>query len=353
MPIEFNCPHCLGGYTVADSNVGKRVKCKSCGKPMTVPDLSGLTFADDTREMKRPSGRHSSTKILPADRPRRNEPAKRNVPSDTRKLSSGAKISRPPQVDEPEEPAPKAPGGKLPPGKLPTGLKAPPKLKAGLTRQRPMPEIPRTRLINFVLLLGVAAVMVGFFLPWFTLQVPGFEQPVAGFQAPLLARDFVAALDAAGYGKNPVIAAMRDNETALYVLFALYAFPLLLLYGLINDWRCAAKGKSHWWIRILVFMAPALPWAAVYLSFREAFDAWFAAGGPASLPIEPMEALAGVGYGAWTVLGGWLLLLLAIFIAPKVKKPQTPTPTQDPDEGDVPDISGAPKPKLPKPRERE
>lgn len=353
MPIEFNCPHCLRGYTVADSNVGKRVKCKGCGQPMTVPDLSGLTFADDTREMKRPSGRHSSTKILPADRPRRNEPAKRNVPSDTRKLSSGAKISRPPQVDEPEEPAPKAPGGKLPPGKLPTGLKAPPKLKAGLTRQRPMPEIPRTRLINFVLLLGVAAVMVGFFLPWFTLQVPGFEQPVAGFQAPLLARDFVAALDAAGYGENPVIAAMRDNETALYVLFALYAFPLLLLYGLINDWRCAAKGKSHWWIRILVFMAPALPWAAVYLSFREAFDAWFAAGGPASLPIEPMEALAGVGYGAWTVLGGWLLLLLAIFIAPKVKKPQTPTPTQDPDEGDVPDISGAPKPKLPKPRERE
>lgn len=353
MPIEFNCPHCLRGYTVADSNVGKRVKCKSCGKPMTVPDLSGLTFADDTREMKRPSGRHSSTKILPADRPRRNEPAKRNVPSDTRKLSSGAKISRPPQVDEPEEPAPKAPGGKLPPGKLPTGLKAPPKLKAGLTRQRPMPEIPRTRLINFVLLLGVAAVMVGFFLPWFTLQVPGFEQPVAGFQAPLLARDFVTALDAAGYGENPVIAAMRDNETALYVLFALYAFPLLLLYGLINDWRCAAKGKSHWWIRILVFIAPALPWAAVYLSFREAFDAWFAAGEPASLPIEPMEALAGVGYGAWTVLGGWLLLLLAIFIAPKVKKPQTPTPTQDPDEGDVPDISGAPKPKLPKPRERE
>lgn len=353
MPIEFNCPHCLRGYTVADSNVGKRVKCKGCGKPMTVPDLSGLTFADDTREMKRPSGRHSSTKILPADRPRRNEPAKRNVPSDTRKLSSGAKISRPPQVDEPEEPAPKAPGGKLPPGKLPTGLKAPPNLKAGLTRQRPMPEIPRTRLINFVLLLGVAAVMVGFFLPWFTLQVPGFEQPVAGFQAPLLARDFVAALDAAGYGENPVIAAMRDNETALYVLFALYAFPLLLLYGLINDWRCAAKGKSHWWIRILVFIAPALPWAAVYLSFREAFDAWFAAGGPASLPIEPMEALAGVGYGAWTVLGGWLLLLLAIFIAPKVKKPQTPTPTQDPDEGDVPDISGAPKPKLPKPRERE
>jgi len=194
---------------------------------------------------------------------------------------------------------------------------------------------------------------VGFFLPWFTLQVPGCDQPVAGFQVPLLARDFVTALDAAGYGENLVIAAMRDNETALYVVFALYALPLLLLYSLINDWRCAAKGKSHWWIRILVFLAPAMPGAAVYFSFREAFDAWFAAGGPGSLPIETMEALAGVGYGAWTVLGGWLLLLLAIFIAPKVKKPQTPTPTQDQDEGDVPDLSAAPKPKLPKPRERE
>ncbi|MCB9932197.1 MAG: hypothetical protein H6841_02115 [Planctomycetes bacterium] len=352
MPIEFNCPHCLRGYTVADSNIGKRVKCKSCGKAITVPDPSGLSFADDTREMRRPSGRHSSTKILPENRPRKAEPAKRNVPSDTRKLSSGAKISRPLQAAEPEEPKPAAPAGKLPPGKLPAGLKAPPKLKTGLTRQRPMPEIPRTRLINFVLLLGVAAVMVGFFLPWFTLQVPGFDQPVAGFQVPLLAREFVTALDAAGYGENPVIAAMRDNETALYVVFALYAFPLLLLYGLINDWRCAARGKSHWWIRILVFVAPALPGAAVYFSFREAFDSWFGTGGPGALPIEPMEALAGVGYGAWTFLGGWLLLLLAIFIAPKVKKPQTPVlpPKKDDEQGDVPESSKVSSPKLSKPR---
>ncbi len=344
MPIEFNCPHCLRGYTVADSNVGKRVKCKGCGQPMTVPDLSGLSFVDDTREVRRPSGRHSSTRILPENRPRRDEPAKRNVPSDTRKLSSGAKISRPPQVAEPEEPKPTAPGGKLPPGKLPTGLKAPPKLQTGLTRQRPMSEIPRTRLINFVLLLGVAAVMVGFFLPWFTLQVPGFDQPVAGFQAPLLAHDFVTALDAAGYGENPVVAAMRDNETALYAVFALYALPLLLLFGLINDWRCAAKGKSHWWIRILVALAPALPGLAVYLSFREAFSAWFSAGGPGSLPIQPMEALAGVGYGAWTFIGGWLLLLLAIFIAPGVKKPETPSLPP------MADDSAAPAPKLPSPR---
>lgn len=347
MPIEFNCPHCLRGYTVADSNVGKRVKCKGCGQPMTVPDLSGLMFADDTREMKRPAGRHSSTKILPENRPRRDEPAKRNVPSDTRKLSSGAKISRPPRLDEPDEPTPKAPGGKLPPGKLPTGLKAPPKLKTGLTRQRPMPEVPRTRMINFILLLGVAAMLVGFFLPWVTLQVPGFDQPVAGFQVPLMAREFVTALDAAGHGENPVVAAMRDNETGLYVVFVLYALPLLLLYGLIDDWRCAAKGKSHWWIRILVFIAPALPGVAVYFSFREAFDAWLNAGGPGSLPLEPMEALAGVGYGAWTCLGGWLLLLPAIFIAPKVKKPQTPAPApkQDDDEGEVPDMSPALNPK--------
>ena len=71
MPIEFNCPHCLKGYRVADSNVGKRVKCKVCGEPMTVPDLSGLSFADDTREVQRPKRRASSTKILPADRPAR------------------------------------------------------------------------------------------------------------------------------------------------------------------------------------------------------------------------------------------------------------------------------------------
>jgi len=356
MPIEFNCPSCFKGYRVADSNVGKRVKCKDCGAAMTVPDMSGLSFADDeTGQHRKPARRHSSTKILPADRPMKSLSSgakiQRNIPSDTARLEpkpgkSASQSKTATRMPPPEPKVAEPPAGKLPPGKLPTGLKSPPKLKGGATRARPMPEIPRTRLINFVLLIGVAAMIVGFFLPWFTLQVEGFTDPVAGFQIPLLAADFAKALEAAGYGENALVQALLGAEAKIFVVFILYLVPAIGLFGLINDWRCAAKGKSHWWIRWLVFLAPALCGAGVYFTFREGFDAWFSAGGPASLPVEPMDAVLAVGPGAWAFVGGWLFTLLAIFIAPRVKKPQaaTPEPEPTPEEDDVPDISAHTRP---------
>lgn len=371
MPIEFNCPSCFKSYRVADSNVGKRVKCKDCGHAMTVPDLSGLTFADeDTGLHRRPAKRHSSTKILPADRPKKDATKaplrsmsagveiKRNTPSDTVKLekkptsTSATKSATKTRTAPPEPTEPLAP---QPEPKLPSGLKLPgslPKSRGTAGMSRPMPEAPKKRMVNFVLMLGAAAVIVGFFLPWFTLHVEGFSDPVAGFQVPLLVADFAAALDAAGFGENPVVAALVASKVELFVLFVLYLVPLLALYAVIDDVRCAGAGKSHWWVRILLFLTPALCCAAVYATFRPAIDSWLAEGGPGSLGIETGEAVEAIGPGAWAFLGGWLLTLLAIFIAPKVKKPATAQPPKTPEseEGDVPDVSAQTRPKLPHPR---
>jgi hypothetical protein len=374
MPIEFNCPNCFKSYRVADDNAGRRSKCKDCGAAMTVPDKSGLSLADEeTGQHRRPAKRHSSTKILPANRP--SGPStkgplksmsagvqiKRNIPSDTARLdtkpattSRTKSATKAPATPPEPEPAP----SRLPPGKLPGGLKSPgdlPKLKpaAGKTRSLP-PEAPKKRMVNLVLLLGAAALIVGFFLPWFTLQVKGFSDPVAGFQVPLLAPDFASALDAAGYGENPVVAALVASKVEIFVLFALYLIPLVALYGVINDIRCAGKGKSHWWTRILVFLFPAVVGAAVYFMFRAAFDAWLAQGGPGALDIEPTEALGAIGPGTWVFLGGWFLTLLAIVIAPKVKKPAAaPLPQSadaDTEEDDVPDVSAHTRPRLPQSR---
>lgn len=319
MPIEFNCPHCFKGYRVADSNVGKNVKCKDCGNAITVPDSSGLSFAsDDTGPIRKPARRHSSTKILPAERPSRTASAapKRNIASDTVKLSSGAKLVRPPVVDEPEPPKQI---GKLPPGKLPSGLRSPtelPKLKSAAGRTRVMPEALKKRWPNILLMVGAAAVIVGFFLPWFDPGIEGFD-PVAGFTLPLKANDLVGAIHAGGLlGDNAVVDAMNEDKTAMFAWFAVYLLPILALYAVIDDVRSAGKGRSHWWIRILAVLGPLLAVAAVYFAFRLAFDRLIADG---LTDLQP--EIAAIGPGAYTCAAGWLLMLVSVPLAPRVPKP--------------------------------
>jgi hypothetical protein len=328
MPIEFNCPSCFKGYRVADSNVGKKVKCKDCGAAMTVPDMSGLSLADDDTGLhRRPARRHSSTKILPAERPR--QPAataapKRNIPSDTIKLSSGAKLMKPPAKEEPEPEAPKP--SKLPPGKLPGGLRTPadlPKLKSNAARTRAMPETSKKRWPNIMLMLGAAALIVGFFLPWFDPGIEGFG-PIAGFMLPLKANDLVGAIHAGSLlGDNAVVNAMNADKTAMFAWFTLYLLPILALYAVIDDVRSAGKGRSHWWIRILAVLGPLIALAAVYFAFRPAFDEVM----QSSTHFEP--DLAAIGPGAYVVAAGWVVMLLAVPLAPRAPKPKKDKP-EDP-----------------------
>jgi len=36
MPIKTSCPHCTQSYSLAESQLGKKVRCKSCGEPFAV-----------------------------------------------------------------------------------------------------------------------------------------------------------------------------------------------------------------------------------------------------------------------------------------------------------------------------
>lgn len=333
MPIEFKCPHCLQGYKVADSNVGKRVKCKSCGKPITVPDLSGLSFVDDTREVRRPPKRASSTKILPADRP----PRKNKAHSETVKLDQA-------QLAKPAAKPPAPPKGKLPGGRMPTNLKERPGLPTdakvpGATRA--LPEAPKKRGLNFVLLLGSLALIAGFFLPMFTPDLPTFSETVFAFQLPLVADNIAIAVNSADvYSDVALFGVLQAHPDYALALFALYLVPVLALYAAIDELRCAGKGKSHWWLRILSALSPAVALGILYFVFRdslqnvtpELFEA-----------VDTSATLAGLGPGVWTLLGGWFFSLLAIVIAPKVKKPK-------PADDNNPPKPKPGKPKLPTPR---
>jgi len=45
MPIPFTCPHCGLKTSVAEQYAGQTGPCAGCGKPVTVPPLSGTPFA--------------------------------------------------------------------------------------------------------------------------------------------------------------------------------------------------------------------------------------------------------------------------------------------------------------------
>ena len=86
----------------------------------------------------------------------------------------------------------------------------------------------------------------------------------------------------------------------------------------------------------------------LYAALREPIDAFMAADGLSLSRYDTGAMIATIGPGAYTMLGGWLFALLGIVVAPKVKKPTTPAPPPPEDEEeDLPDVSGAAKPKLP------
>ncbi len=47
MSIQFECDHCGRSYQVSDSLAGKRVKCKGCEAPITIPKPSANDLVDD------------------------------------------------------------------------------------------------------------------------------------------------------------------------------------------------------------------------------------------------------------------------------------------------------------------
>ena len=355
MPIEFNCPFCGKHYRVADANANKRVKCKDCGTPVTVPDTSGLSL-EDTAQMRKL--RNAPTEILPANRPARgvSSPTRgpvRNVPSDTARVADKPTTpSRPPiKAAEPQQ---KTAAGKLPAGKLPTGLKSPSALPKGATRvskNRSIPEGPQSRRWNFVFILGALAMIVGFFLPWANIGLPQFDGSVAGFELGWRAADVAAAIRLEGlYPDNAIVEALHSTPNNALVMFALYLVPVLALYAIIDELRSAGKGKSHWWIRILAALSPLLALGVVYIALREPVDSFVASDGLAIGQYDTSAMIATLGPGAYTMLGGLLFALLGIVIAPKVKKPTTPTPQPtgvEGDDDDLPDISPKTRPKLP------
>ncbi|MCC7508149.1 MAG: hypothetical protein IT464_02090 [Planctomycetes bacterium] len=357
MPIPFRCPICSRDYRVADENAGRRFDCKSCGNKLTVP--GGDIAEIKTGKVKARRTDHDSTAKLA-----KGTPSKRNVPSDTVILSD----KRPPPSSKAAgvtvksaapsraptranlELVPDVMPEPTPPPRLPTGLKSPTDLPKPIRAEstRAMPDVPTPRMWNLVLIVGVAAMCTGLFLPWFTPGVDGFGA-LAGYLLPLKAAELVVALHDAGvYGDNSLVLAMRESHMEYFAFFALYLIPLLGLHAVIDDIRFAGRGKSHWWYRVLAALGPLFAAGAVYGAFRYGIEAWMAAGGLDALSINAGATLAAIEYGLWVLLGGWLLTALSVVVRPKPKYRGAPA-TKEPKT--TPHAKSQSRLKLPKPRE--
>ncbi len=357
MPIPFRCPNCSRDYRVADENAGRRFDCKSCGNKITVP-------GGDIAELKTGKVKARRTDKDPTVKLAKTASSKRNVPSDTVILSE----KRPPpsskaagvtvrsaapslgQASANLELVPDAMPEPTPRPRLPTGLKSPTDLPKPIRAEgtRAMPDVPTPRMWNLVLILGVAAMCAGLFLPWFTPDVDGFGA-LAGYVLPLKAAELVAALQDSGmFGENSLLIAMRESQVEYFAFFALYLIPLFGLHAVIDDIRFAGKGKSHWWYRVLAALGPLLALGAVYASFRYGIEAWIAGGGPDAIIIDLPETLRAIEYGLWVLLGGWLLTALSVVVRPKPRyrgAPAAKSPKM------APHAKSQTRLKMPKPRE--
>ena len=58
MPIKIYCPHCSHSYSLAEAQIGKKVRCKHCTEAFVVADPSGRSGSrdddDDRDEPRRP-----------------------------------------------------------------------------------------------------------------------------------------------------------------------------------------------------------------------------------------------------------------------------------------------------------
>ena len=119
MPIEFDCPQCAHHYRVADSNTGKRIRCKQCQGVISVPGEAALAVSP---------------------------PA---APQAPRPMGARPALARPAM--------------QTPFGMAPVQLGGP-------------------RGVNVVFLIGAALMLVGFMTPWISFQgiisISGFQIPI-------------------------------------------------------------------------------------------------------------------------------------------------------------------------------
>lgn len=328
MPIEFSCPNCARPYKVGEANAGKRFACKQCGNAIQVPDEGVQSTA-------------------PATSPAAAAPV----------AAAGAR--RPPGAGRPGV------------AQRPQSAIRPYGAQAGARKLG--------RKLNFIFLGGALAMILGFFLPWISIDAGILKISMGGYELPAqfnkmisFADKFLEAFDDPELQNDPEMKKVRDQisdlKTRGLFLYAIYLIPILTLAASIEEFLAARKGRNLWWLRSIAAASPIIAYIVVWVAFS-GLDQSGTESAPTPSPAgSEFDLMKVIGIGVWISMIGFVASVVGIFVAPKAPKegepgasapgprrPPAAPPQRTGTSGQRPALTGGPrrpgaKAPLPRPR---
>ncbi len=305
MPIVFQCQSCAREYRVADTNAGKRFACKQCGQPVLVPGPSAETPQAAAAPTRAPGP------VRPgAPRPRADQP-----PSIAAEPTAARPRPREMQPSIAAEPGPMH-GGPMH-GANPYGA-------------APQPAGPMKRKPNFIFLGGAGAMLLGFFLPWISIDAGFMKISWGGYELPGMMNKAVDALVSMMEGfadgqSSPELEKIRSLKTRVLFTYSLFLIPLLSIAGSVEEFMSAPKGRNRWWARALTAAAPLIAIITVIIAFSGLSD-------PSGSDTPTRETTSNdgpsifefIGVGIYLSFAGFIAATVGIFVVPKPMPARAP-----------------------------
>lgn len=334
MPIEFDCGNCGRHYRVGDANAGKRFRCKDCGHPVTVPSGGGQSAAPRPVATAQPKAHPTATQ------PRAPQAQRPPVPR--------SNVANPAPMGQQEQPA--AYGNQPAPESKPKGPRGP----------------------NYVFLGGAAAMILGFFLPWISIDLGIMSLHFGGYELPSKMNEFIdqALTNMRQYRtpEDPELQKLESAKSAMTSLYTMYLIPLLCLVAVVHEFMSLKKGQNWWWLRAIAAASPVIAFISIVVAFSAISDQF--GGGQQTQTqtnADGPSVFDFVGFGFWITLLGFIVTIVGIFTCPKPKKrppvlgprrrppgparpPGTGNPRPSPVAGGPRANPVGPKPRLPQPR---
>lgn len=314
MPIVFQCQYCAREYRVADTNAGKRFACKQCGQPVLVPGPS----ADEPQPAAAPA-RAPGAAGPGVPRPRADQqPAIAAEPTGAQARAMRPRDAQPSIAAEPM------------PGPMHGGPTHAPMHGANPYGAAPQAAGPMKRKPNFIFLGGAGAMLLGFFLPWISIDAGFIKFSWSGYEIPSMMNKAVEAavnfVEGFSDGQDsPELEKIRSLKTRVLFTYSLFLIPLLSIAGSVEELTSAPKGRNRWWARALTAAAPLIAIITVIIAFSGLTD-------PSGSDTPTRETTSSdgpsifefIGVGIYLSFAGFVAATVGIFVVPKPMPARAP-----------------------------
>lgn len=186
---------------------------------------------------------------------------------------------------------------------------------------------PKSRDINVILMVGVALLVVGFLLPWVSVEIKDSQGPsrdsCLGVSMAFELRSYFGTM-------SGIYAAMKGEQaqevaTAYYLakiaaswLYWAYAIPVLCGVAVADELMGARKGRNGWYCRAAAAVSPLLAFYGVAVGFGKigaAFSLIVDASGAKSGPARGLFDVLDIG--AYLCVAGMVVTLISVLTSPK------------------------------------